>query len=39
MAKKMTKGQQQRLEAASCIGKEVHFKEKGGLPEIKWGLF
>ena len=27
MAKKMTKGQQQRLEAASCIGKEVHFKE------------
>src|SRR5579863_1940743 len=37
MAKKMTESQAQRLEAASCIGKEVHFKEKGGTNRNKMG--
>lgn len=37
MSKKpMTKKQRQQLEAASCIDKEVHFKDKGGLTERKW---
>ncbi len=33
----MTKAQRQRLEAASCIGKEVHFKVKGGTGRNKMG--
>lgn len=38
MAKQMTKEQLQRLKAASCIGKEVHFKEKGGTSRNKMGV-
>jgi hypothetical protein len=38
MAKEMTKKQRQRLEAASGIDKEVHFKEKGGTSRNKMGV-
>ncbi len=38
MSKKpMTKRQRQRLEAASCIDKEVRFKDKGGTGRTKMG--
>jgi hypothetical protein len=33
----MTKQQRERLKAASCIGKPVHFKEKGGTKRNKMG--
>ena len=36
--KKMTEKQRERLEAASCIGKEVRFKEKGGTNRNKMGV-